>query len=98
MLTAVFLTVLRQSVPVQAVASVDLNRYAGEWIEVARFPNRFQRQCVGDVRARYARRDDGRIDVVNSCRTGEGTTTAAGVARVVDETSSAKLKVRFAPA
>jgi apolipoprotein D and lipocalin family protein len=79
------------------VPSVDLDRYAGDWFEIARFPNRFQRQCVGDVRATYARRPDGRIDVTNRCRTTEGETEARGVARIVDEHTFAKLKVRFAP-
>jgi apolipoprotein D and lipocalin family protein len=84
--------------PVRAVPFVDLDRYAGDWFEIARFPNRFQRQCIGDVRATYARRPDGRVDVVNRCRVAEGETEARGVARIVDERTSAKLKVRFAPA
>jgi len=85
--------------PVQTVPAVDLNRYLGDWYEIARFPNRFQRNCAGDVRASYARRDDGRIDVVNRCRAAEGEAIEArGVARVVDTHTSAKLKVRFAPA
>jgi apolipoprotein D and lipocalin family protein len=84
--------------PVRAVSFVDLDRYAGDWFEIARFPNRFQRQCVGDVRAAYARRPDARLDVVNRCRVAEGETKARGVARIVDERSFAKLKVRFAPA
>jgi apolipoprotein D and lipocalin family protein len=84
---------------VTTVDKVDLDRYIGEWFEIARFPNRFQRQCAGDVRATYRRRDDGRIDVINSCRlTDGGVTVAEGVARVVDTRSSAKLEVRFAPA
>jgi apolipoprotein D and lipocalin family protein len=69
----------------------------GDWFEIARFPNRFQRACVGDVRATYARRPDGRLDVVNRCRTAEGETEARGVARIVDVRTFAKLKVRFAP-
>ncbi len=84
--------------PVRTVSFVDLNRYAGDWFEIARFPNRFQRQCVGDVRASYARRSDGRLEVVNRCRTAEGVTEARGVARIVDERTYARLKVRFAPA
>jgi apolipoprotein D and lipocalin family protein len=84
--------------PVRAVPFVDLDRYAGEWFEIARFPNRFQRQCVGDVRATYTRRPDGRVDVVNRCRVAEGETEAHGVARIVDARTFAKLKVRFAPA
>jgi apolipoprotein D and lipocalin family protein len=88
----------RERPPVRTVASVDLNRYVGDWFEISRFPNRFQRQCTGDVRANYARRPDGRIDVINRCRTAGGETEARGVARIVDERTSAKLKVRFAPA
>jgi apolipoprotein D and lipocalin family protein len=84
--------------PVRAVPLVDIDRYLGDWFEIARLPNRFQRTCVGDVRATYARRPDGRLDVVNRCRTAEGETEARGVARIVDERTYAKLKVRFAPA
>jgi lipocalin/ligand-binding SRPBCC domain-containing protein len=87
-----------QTPPVRTVPFVDLDRYAGDWFEIARFPNRFQRQCVGDVRASYALRADGRINVVNRCRTADGQTEARGVARLVDEQTHAKLKVRFAPA
>jgi apolipoprotein D and lipocalin family protein len=88
-----------QDSPVRTVGQVDLDRYLGEWFEIARYPNRFQDQCAGDVRARYARRDDGRIEVTNSCRKGDGTLDEArGVARVVDPRTSAKLEVRFAPA
>jgi apolipoprotein D and lipocalin family protein len=84
---------------VQTVPSVNLDRYAGEWFEVARFPNRFQKQCTRGVRAVYAERPDGRLDVVNRCRTASGSITEArGVARVVDPRTSARLKVRFAPA
>jgi apolipoprotein D and lipocalin family protein len=85
--------------PVRTVEQVDLDRYLGEWYEMARFPNRFQRQCEGDVRASYARRPDGRLDVVNRCRTASGEVSrASGVARIADTATSAKLKVRFAPA
>jgi len=87
-----------QAPAVRTVPFVDLSRYAGDWFEIARFENRFQRQCVGDVRASYARRADGRIDVVNRCRTADGQTEASGVARLLDEQTHAKLKVRFAPA
>jgi len=83
---------------VSTVESVDLARYVGDWFEIARFPNRFQRGCAGDVRATYARRADGRIDVINRCCNVDGSMTSArGVARVVDP-RGAKLKVRFAPA
>src|SRR5262245_34408014 len=78
------------SAPVRTVPSVDLDRYLGKWFEIARFPNRFQRKCVGDVSATYARRPDGLLDVINRCRTAGGETEARGVARIVDEQTFAK--------
>lgn len=38
----------------QTVSQVDLSRYTGIWYELARLPNRFQNQCVGDVTAEYS--------------------------------------------
>jgi len=76
------------------VASVDLNRYAGIWHEIARIPNRFQQQCARDTLARYTLRADGRIDVVNQCVRRDGSLDQArGIARVVDADTRAKLKV-----
>jgi apolipoprotein D and lipocalin family protein len=99
LLAVLMVTASLQSESVRAVDAVDLDRYLGEWFEIARFPNRFQRACAGDVRATYTRRADGGIDVVNRCRDTDGhITEAEGAARVVDVRTSAKLKVRFAPA
>lgn len=47
---------------VRTVDRVDLTRYAGEWHEIARFPNRFQRGCAGDVKASDAVRADGCVE------------------------------------
>ena len=78
------------------VKQVDLQRYAGLWYEIARLPNRFQTQCAGEVTARYALRADGRIDVINRCRETDGETDEArGIARVVDNRTSARLQVSF---
>src|SRR5690242_13456471 len=100
MIPALFaLLAMSQTSPVKTVPTVSLDRYIGEWHEIARFPNWFQKKCIGDVRATYARRPDGRIDVVNRCRQQDGSTSEAkGVARIVDARTNAKLKVRFAPA
>lgn len=84
---------------VQTVSSVSLERYVGKWYEVARYPNKFQTKCIGDVTAEYQKRDDGRIDVINRCRKADRTfEQAIGLARIVDTATNAKLKVRFAPA
>ncbi len=82
--------------PLQTVASVDLKRYAGIWYEIARYPNRFQKGCLGST-ANYTLREDGEIDVVNSCRDAEdsGIRRAKGRAWVVDTATNARLKVSF---
>lgn len=83
--------------PLEAVSSVDLNRYAGTWYEIARLPNRFQRDCESDISARYTIRPDGKISVVNTCRTAEGRVkTAKGTAHVASKGGpNSKLKVTF---
>lgn len=85
--------------PLAVVSSVDLTRYAGRWYEIARYPNGFEKGCVG-VTADYTLRDDGRVDVVNTCveDTLDGPVrTIEGVARVTDPTTNAKLGVKFFP-
>ena len=47
-----------QDEPVETVPHVDLSRYAGKWFEIARFPHRFQKDCVGST-AEYRLRADG---------------------------------------
>ncbi len=75
---------------------VDLQRYVGLWYEIAKLPNRFQRQCVGGTTAEYAMRDDGKIDVINRCQMENGETDEArGIAKVEDHDSNARLKVSF---
>jgi apolipoprotein D and lipocalin family protein len=81
------------------VPNVDFERYAGTWHEVARFPNRFQKSCVGDVTANYTLRTDGKIDVVNRCRVQDGTyISVRGIAKTAGKgLPNSMLKVRFAP-
>jgi apolipoprotein D and lipocalin family protein len=80
------------------VPKVDLDRYVGRWHELARAPNWFQRNCATDVTAEYARRTDGTVAVVNSCRRADGSVDRVeGTARIVDPATNAKLEVAFAP-
>ncbi len=83
----------------RAVPQLDLKLYAGRWHEVARFPNRFQKQCLSNVAADYSVRPDGQITVINSCEVkGGGTERAEGLARKANVDGPASiLKVRFAP-
>ncbi len=65
-------TVAQASQPLQTVAALDTTKYMGQWYEVARFPNRFQTQCAGQVNAVYTLLDSGRIEVANSCKLANG--------------------------
>ncbi len=85
--------------PLQAVERVDVSRFMGLWYEIVRYPNGFQRNCEG-VTAEYSLRPDGRVNVVNTCRTGtqDGTPRRAeAVARVIDGSGGARLFVNFSP-
>jgi len=80
--------------PLPVVPQVDLARYMGTWHEVARLPNRFQRGC-GCTSATYTLREDGRVSVLNQCRTPGKNKAVRGWAKVVDRSTNAKLKVTF---
>ena len=86
--------------PLATVNELDLQRYLGQWHQIALLPNWFQRQCVADTSAQYALKPDGSIRVLNRCRREDGSfTEAEGVARRNKAYDSpAILQVRFAPA
>ncbi len=46
------------------VNSFDLKRYLGTWYEIARLPNRFEKN-LNNVTATYSLRDDGGVSVIN---------------------------------
>lgn len=79
------------------VPKVDIHRYLGTWYEIARFPNSFERNCVG-VTATYSLREDGLIKVYNQARLfrHDGKESSiTGKAKIVDSVSNAKLRVSF---
>lgn len=82
----------------ELVEALDLERYQGLWHEIARLPNEFQDQCVGDVTAEYTLLESGKVEVINRCRLEDGSIDQAnGLARRPDPSRPAALKVRFAP-
>src|SRR5688572_16897781 len=48
------------------VPAVDLNRYMGEWYEIASFPQRFQKGCHR-TKAIYTLHEKGYVHVLNKC-------------------------------
>ena len=81
------------------IACLDVPRYMGTWYEIAKLPNWFQKKCARDTAAQYSLQTDGRVQVMNRCRTHSGELSEAiGTARQIGPTTSPKLEVRFAPA
>jgi apolipoprotein D and lipocalin family protein len=109
LLTATASAVTAAPLPaLQAVPSIDLNRYQGQWYQIAYYPNTFQKQCVANTTATYKPLANGQIEVINQCKTADGSVSkAVGAARVkppkflgvpvAKGTVTSKLEVRFAP-
>ncbi|MFJ8686467.1 lipocalin family protein [Micromonospora wenchangensis] len=82
--------------PLTPVADVDVERYAGDWYQVAAIPAIFEIQCYKNVTARYDVQPDGTIGVRNTCRTIVGTTSAVtGRARSENPPADSALTVSF---
>ena len=95
---AVVSTAQAQPAPLQSVPSLDVPRYMGTWHEIAKYPNWFQKKCVSSTQAAYTLEADGRVQVLNRCKTDKGEwSEALGAARQIGGPTSAQLKVRFAP-
>jgi apolipoprotein D and lipocalin family protein len=93
-----YLTSKRQShPPLEVVPNVDLQKYSGEWFEIAKFPAFFESNCY-KPKARYSLNDDGSLHVVNTCHkngaNGKLIKTEA-TAFVTDPSTNAKLKLKF---
>ena len=65
------------------VATLDLNRYLGEWYEIARFDHSFERG-VEQAKANYTQNADGTIKVVNSGIKNGKPKTAIGKGKATD--------------
>lgn len=74
------------------VAHLDLNRYLGEWYEIARFDHRFERG-MEHTKASYALNEDGTVRVINSGIKNGKLKEAEGKAKLTD--TPALLRVSF---
>ena len=65
------------------IAALNLNRYLGEWYEIARFDHSFERG-VEQAKANYTQNADGTIKVVNSGIKNGKPKTAVGKGKTTD--------------
>jgi apolipoprotein D and lipocalin family protein len=81
---------------IEPVDNFELNRYLGDWYEIARLDHSFERGLEA-VKAEYSLRDDGGIRVINSGRDSKTQVAqqAEGRAYFVEEPNLGHLKVSF---
>lgn len=83
--------------PLEVAKNVDLDKYLGEWYEIARLPTSFEKNCYS-TKAIYSKNTDGTIKVENIChkRDVDGPVkSVTGKAFVGENGNTAKLKVQF---
>lgn len=81
--------------PMPVVAGVEVARYLGTWHQVAWIPNSFQGDCASETKATYTL-DGQDLRVQNQCKDVNGKTTEAiGIAKIVEGSNNAKLRVSF---
>lgn len=81
---------------VHSVTSFDLNRYLGQWYEIARLDHAFERG-MSDVNATYQLQEDGSVKVINRGydTQRQAWKEAVGRALFIGDSSTASLKVSF---
>ncbi len=96
LIVTIAMNIFSQQDTPKTVKYVDIKKYAGLWYEIAKLPNRFQKQCVKRTTALYELKENGEIRVINSCYDKDNELDKTeGVARIVDNKSNAKLEVSF---
>lgn len=84
--------------PVKSIPTIEISRYMGNWYEIAKFPNWFQRKCAQNTLATYELINPQQIQVRNQCQTDTGEMIqATGLARPRANGQPSQLEVRFAP-
>ena len=78
------------------VTSFDINRYLGQWYEIARLDHSFERDMT-DVNATYQLQDDGSVKVINRGydTQRQAWKEAIGRAVFIGDSNTASLKVSF---
>ena len=78
------------------VGNVDLERYQGEWFQVAAIPQPYTLQCTNDTKAEYAVTAPGTVSVRNTCGSAiSSDSVIEGQAKVRDTGTNASLRVNF---
>jgi apolipoprotein D and lipocalin family protein len=83
----------------RTVSNFEVERYLGQWHQVAAVPAWFQSACATHTTASYTLGDDGLIEVLNACDKADGSRKQAEArARFLDSDSDGRLEVTFVEA
>jgi len=78
------------------ISNFEVERYLGDWHQVATIPAWFQNDCTANTTAKYTRGEDDLIVVLNSCDQANGERKdATARARFSGARTDAKLEVTF---
>lgn len=82
---------------VTPVPHLDLDRFVGKWYEVARYPTKLEKKCIGNVFQLIARGEKRQhLDLVSSCAIGDGFAYVRnGTIKAENKTGDGKLKVSY---
>ncbi len=80
------------------VERVDLDRFMGNWFEVARYETPLQSEC-GAAKVTYKRGKNSEIEILHACHEKESgkTVHAKGLAEIDNKKTNAKCKVSYMP-
>ena len=79
---------------VSAVPQIDLKQYMGVWYEIARFPVKLEKRCVGDGKVLYALGDKPRsFQMGTSCRLKNGSPEEWDASGKMDKQGDGRLKL-----
>ncbi len=92
MLLSLLVGCSKPSVDNSVVNNFDIDRFLGNWYEIARFDHRFERG-MEQTKANYTLRKDGKVDVLNTGIKNGKPSEAKGVAKLTD--TPARLRVSF---
>lgn len=82
----------------QSTANMDPNRYMGVWFEVASVPSSSQKKCNKNSKAQYKIREDGKIEVRNTCiqKSGQKLVTE-GLGEIIRSNENTVIKISYFP-
>ncbi|WP_321519399.1 lipocalin family protein [uncultured Bacteroides sp.] len=84
---------MKQNKTIAVVPYVEIDRYAGVWYEIGRYPHWYERGAY-NVSAEYILRND-YLEIINRCKRAKKEHQVKGKAFIVPDSGNAKLKVQF---